>query len=266
MVAVPLAVVFRYAPGAAHFRFTSDATIAVIDSALTPQRNDAEQHVQSESWMSVELARDNSGMTASVRVDSATTSPARLAIMGSGLPRVSLPIRARFRTSAEGTVVLPDSGREPRAPRDTTGLKSFTWPCTGEERALLDPALELFPRVPPSLSSGTRWSDTLRVLTCRSGVPVRMTRVRDLELTTTGPAAPTASYASRVTFDGSRLDRGTTVTLRGEGSERGALTLDAAAGTIKLDEGQRSVRVVLRLGAQSRTLLQSGSYRVERVP
>lgn len=242
----------RYAPGIARYHLTSDATIVVVDSVRAPAaapKLDGQQRTTSESWITLTARPSGVLYLADITIDSVKV-PARSPLMGTGLPRLTFPLLASARTSAAGgTTVVMDSTR-----------------CASESRAIIDPAFELTPRLPRTVSTSMTWSDTLVMQTCRLNVPVQVRRVRDFTLGGTDMRGLIASYVGSLVIDGTVTDRGTPVTLHATGAERGRVTFDSLGTGVRADTSERTLELTVRIGGQARVLRQEGRVSVERVP
>ncbi|HEX5581684.1 MAG TPA: hypothetical protein VFX39_08915, partial [Gemmatimonadaceae bacterium] len=130
--------------------------------------------------------------------------------------------------------------------------------CASPAAALLATARELLPSVPARLAPGARWTDSVTTTTCRGGVLLNTTTVHSYVVA--GPAERSGTPAMRV-------DRTTTIAVRGEGEQaRERVTIagqGTGGGTLYLDPATGRL---LDLRAENRLELTfSGAGRTERV-
>lgn len=255
---------FNYLPGRYRVQVHNEAQVSVSErDATAPNalRPDS-QAVRSDVFVSLVALPSTTGLTVSGQVDSTDVTPPRLPGAGTGRARLVFPLQFEATISPRGHLLLRPPSPS-RTSRDTTA-------CWSETRALLDPLHALYPAVPPSLTEGAHWRDTVEFATCRLGIPVHIREVRDLTLrrvtSADGAVVGDVDYISRTVSAGERTEGDSRVLLGAEGESRGTLRLDVGAGFLRTDDSEDRYRLVLLVEGRERVLTQHARRRVTLTP
>lgn len=133
-------------------------------------------------------------------------------------------------------------------------------PCALPVGALLDAARDLVIALPARLAPGAEWSDTVATVGCRGELSITTTSRRRwvVEQVDSAGGAPTAHVVRRseTTIAGSGTQRGSAVSLSGEGTGELRYLVDVLAGRVERAEGTSSTRLAFEAEGQRRGFVQ----------
>ncbi|HEY0969752.1 MAG TPA: hypothetical protein VGE02_02120, partial [Gemmatimonadales bacterium] len=233
----PAPVAFAWSPGVHRTVLESRAAVTVAGDTA-----EARDTVVTTMWATLRLddgapPRRLGGTIDSVAIRAGERIPA---------PPPDLPLPITFEGAVDGGAVsIP-------VPTATAA------DCSSPAAALLATARELLPSVPARLSPGVRWTDSVTTTTCRGGVVLTTTTVHGYVVV--GPAEWSGTPAMRV-------DRATTLAVRGEGEQaRERVTVAGqGTGTATLHLDPTAGRLLDLRGSNRLELTFSGAGRTERV-
>lgn len=132
-------------------------------------------------------------------------------------------------------------------------------------------AREVLLRLPEAITPGLAWQDSVRVFTCRGGVPITLhlvSETRVTEIARDGRRA-TLERSVRSTAEGELALGWRTVGLRGRGDARYTVTLDLPEGTVNRVDGTGEMRFEAsdsaRPSARDTRVLQRTTYEARRI-
>ena len=233
---------FAYSPGTVRARLDSRATIRVEGDTTPPDT------AVTELYVTLVLGEGAGARPLIGVVDSVLAG-------GGGRPVAMLPVPAPLRF--EGTV----EGGAVRVPRPAATATD----CSSPAGSILAIARELLPTLPPDLSTGRQWTETVATTSCRGGVVLTTTAVHEYRVAgAAGAGAPVRiTRSTRYRLAGNGSQAGEPVTAVGQGSGTGELLVAPVAGRLLGLTTHSTIDITFTGGGRTQHVVQDGRQELQ---
>jgi hypothetical protein len=236
-------------------RYTS-ITSATLESAASPLTS--RDTLISTVRFSLGITRDVVPPSYSARIESVSIQGGSRIVEAAGLPPGSLPFLFAGRLEPNRiTLELPKTQTETSAS------------CSNEALAAVPVVQRSIILVPLQLRTGMTWTDSTTATVCSGPLLVSLSTARTYlvkgQVAVRGYPAVLLEQQNRTSFTGDGVQEQHRISVRGEGSGRTQLTVDAATGALIDAAGDHSASLTITSSGRDQQFTQRSRERVTRV-